>query len=272
VVSEAPKIMDGSAHHRVSALTRSAVVFTSILADIIVNYPLWIYAKRVMAGLSAPAVRHLYKGGGSLLLSNGPMVVLQDGTTGAILKGSGAPPTPSQHALAACASGALGGLCVGAQVESIITRAHATRAPVWRTALSVLAAGGPRALLAPRGALMVAAREVPYAGVLLYLSARVRAAVGDAAGAGAPGAGAATRWAADAAAALLSAAVAGPISHVPSVIASHQQAHNVGVVEACRCIRLSGGFFRGVVPRTCTLAGSLFVIPLTIETVQPMLE
>jgi hypothetical protein len=262
--------MDGSAHNRVSALKRSAVVFTSVLVDIIVNYPLWIYAKRIMAGLGPPAVRHLYKGGGSLLLSNGPMVVLQDGTTGAILKGSGA--APHTHALAACASGALGGLCVGAQVESIITRAHATRAPVWRTTLSVLAAGGPRALLAPRGAPMVAAREVPYAGVLLYLSARVRAAVGDAAGAGAPGAGAATRWAADAAAALLSAAIAGPISHVPSVIASHQQAHNVGVVEACRCIRLSGGFFRGVFPRTCTLAGSIFVIPLTIEAVQPMLE
>lgn len=128
--------MDSEAHTRVSGHLRAAIVFASTFVDIIINYPLWIYAKRACAGLSPPRARELYKGGGSLLCSNGPMVVAQDATTGAILRvaeGGGA----AAHAAAACASGAVGGLLVGAQVEALITRAHASGASVWRTARAV---------------------------------------------------------------------------------------------------------------------------------------
>ena len=33
-----------------------------------------------------------------------------------------------------------------------------------------------------------------------------------------------------------------------------------------------GGFFAGLLPRTASLAGSLFVFPFTMETVQPLIE
>ena len=48
----------------------------------------------------------------------------------------------------------------------------------------------------------------------------------------------------DAVAATMTAAVAGPISHVPSVIASYQQAHAVGLRTACGEIWRAGGISR----------------------------
>ena len=58
--------MDAEAHGRVSHLTRSAIVVTSTLSDIIINYPLWVYAKRIQASLGPPKLGEIYKGGGAL--------------------------------------------------------------------------------------------------------------------------------------------------------------------------------------------------------------
>ena len=85
----------------------------------------------------------------------------------------------------------------------------------------------------------------------------------------------AARYGRDLVAAAVTAAIAGPLSHAPSVVASTQQAHNVTIREACSMIwRADGliGFFRGVRLRTISLTGSMFVIPLTIETLQPLVE
>ncbi len=79
----------------------------------------------------------------------------------------------------------------------------------------------------------------------------------------------------DALAATMTAAVAGPISHVPSVIASYQQAHAVGLRTACGEIWRAGGirrFWGGLLPRSISLSGSLFIMPFAIETLQPLAE
>ena len=265
--------MDAEAHTRVSPVSRMLLLFSACSLDIAINYPLWIYAKRVMAGLPRVRIREIYKGAGSLLLSCGPMTTLQDLTCFLILQRTGDGPTSTQavsqtaHAMSACVSGAIGGLCVGAQIESIITRAHAMRESVWCTTKKTYSLGGFKALAFPYGGLMMAAREVPYAGTLFFLSGWIRErltrnGIGEGVGR-------------DILAALLSATIVGPISHVPSVIASHQQANNASISTACREMYATGGgtsFFRGILPRTLTLAGSLFVIPCAIEFLQPLIE
>ena len=125
-------------------------------------------------------------------------------------------------------------------------------------------------LLVPHGMLMVAAREVPYAGCLFFLSAKIRAALEPPEGAAAP---LATRVPRDLLAACVCACVAGPLSQVPCTIAAYQQAHALGIGAACAAISRTGiGFFAGLTARTASLAGSLFVFPFTMEELQPVAE
>ena len=50
-------------------LLRAAGVGAAMGMDVVINYPLWIIAKRVGAGLPAlPPVRRIYAGGGALWL------------------------------------------------------------------------------------------------------------------------------------------------------------------------------------------------------------
>ena len=78
--------MDSEAHTRVTPAERVGIMFGGCCADMLVNYPLWIVAKRLSAGLGLPAVSEIYKGSTSLLVAFGPMVLLQDGSTGELLR------------------------------------------------------------------------------------------------------------------------------------------------------------------------------------------
>ena len=136
--------------------------------------------------------------------------------------------------------------------------------------MATAAAEGWISLLVPHGMLMVAAREVPYAGCLFFLSAKIRAALEPPEGAAAP---LATRVPRDLLAACVCACVAGPLSQVPCTIAAYQQAHALGIGAACAAISRTGiGFFAGLTARTASLAGSLFVFPFTMEELQPVAE
>lgn len=267
----------GDAHSRISVVDRVAVVGAACAADMIINFPLWITAKRVSAGLSLPGLPELYKGSGSLFLAMGPMLTIADKST-AISLGlleDRVGNVDARHAIASCVSGAVGALCVGGQIEGHIARAHATGHTVWQTVCIAYRTGGPALLALPHGTLMVAAREFPYGGCLFFLSGRIREQVRTAIGSDGASSNAVKRIASDMASAALTAVVAGPLSHAPSVVAAHQQAHGVPFLEACNQIRRSAGvkgFFLGLLPRTCSLAGSLFVFPLTVETVQPIVE
>jgi hypothetical protein len=96
------------------------------------------------------------------------------------------------------------------------------------------------------------------------------------AGAAAPTGLDAQRVGRDLLSAALTAMIAGPISHVPSVVAAHQQAHAVSIGTACATLRAAApgfrGFWAGILPRTASLTGSLFVMPFSIELLQPLVE
>ena len=87
-------------------MERAASVGAAMGADIVINYPLWIVAKRVGAGLSAlPPLHRLYAGGGALWVSIAPTTIIEDGVS-TLLK-------PRCGDLAAsAASGAIAGICV----------------------------------------------------------------------------------------------------------------------------------------------------------------
>ena len=163
--------MDAQSRDRVSVVERAGIILSGLSADMLVNYPLWITAKRVSAGLTMPPFKDIYKGSGSLMFAMGPMIVVQDASTAVMLRvlEGHLQPTPA-HATAACISGAVGALTVGAQIEAVITRAHATQVTIAQATRNTYRAGGLLALLAPHGAMMIAGREVPYAGCLVFHS------------------------------------------------------------------------------------------------------
>jgi len=263
--------MDHDSRNRLSPEARAVNVAAASGADMVVNFPLWIAAKRLSAGLPLPRLGEIYKGSGALYLAFFPMMVVEDWATGVVDRTLGGRlGDESRHLVSACASGPAAAVLVGSQVEGLITRAHGVGQSLGRSLMATAAAEGWVSLLVPHGMLMVAAREVPYAGCLFFLSAKIRAALEPPEGAAAP---LATRVPRDMLAAVLCACVAGPLSQVPCTIAAYQQAHALGIAAACRAIHRTGlGFFAGLTARTASLAGSLFVFPFTMEELQPVAE
>ena len=138
-------------------MERAASVGAAMGADIVINYPLWIVAKRVGAGLSAlPPLHRLYAGGGALWVSIAPTTIIEDGVS-TVLK-------PRCGDLAAsAASGAIAGVCVTSQVERCITASHARDRGVGETVAALYRRGGVVGLALPPGMLATACREVPFA-------------------------------------------------------------------------------------------------------------
>ena len=133
---------------------RAASVGAAMGVDIVINYPLWIVAKRVGAGLSAlPPLHRLYAGGGALWVSIAPTTIIEDGVS-TVLK-------PRCGDLAAsAASGAIAGVCVTSQVERCITAAHARNLSVRETAAAIYRRGGLLALVSPPGMLADGLRKL----------------------------------------------------------------------------------------------------------------
>ena len=179
------------------------------------------------------------------------MMVVEDWATGVVDRTLGGRlGDESRHLVSACASGPAAAVLVGSQVEGLITRAHGVGQSLGRSLMATAAAEGWISLLVPHGMLMVAAREVPYAGCLFFLSAKIRAALEPPEGAAAP---LATRVPRDLLAACVCACVAGPLSQVPCTIAAYQQAHALGIGAACAAISRTGiGFFAGLTARTAS--------------------
>eukprot|EP01065_Artemidia_motanka_P040580 TRINITY_DN5108_c1_g1_i4.p1 TRINITY_DN5108_c1_g1~~TRINITY_DN5108_c1_g1_i4.p1 ORF type:complete len:264 (+),score=66.39 TRINITY_DN5108_c1_g1_i4:47-838(+) len=252
-----------------STARRAGVVGLAAAADIAVNYPLWIIAKRIGAGLSRPPASEMYKGGGALWLSTGPTTTCEDGVTSALrsLPQFQALKPEASGAVSAGASGVVAAVCVASQVESVIVRAHATGGSVGSALRDVYRARGAVGLVLPPGMAATAAREAPYATALFHVAPAV------------------TQWYASKfpalrkesgdptvvgrlLAAYTTSVLTSPISHAPSVVAAYQQNHGSSLGDAVREIHAASGvrgFFAGVVARTLALGGTLFVIPGVIR-------
>eukprot|EP01062_Namystynia_karyoxenos_P012930 TRINITY_DN14653_c0_g1_i1.p1 TRINITY_DN14653_c0_g1~~TRINITY_DN14653_c0_g1_i1.p1 ORF type:complete len:284 (+),score=57.09 TRINITY_DN14653_c0_g1_i1:80-853(+) len=238
---------------------RSGAVAAGAAADIAVNYPPWIWAKRLGAGLPRPQLREWYKGGGALWFSTAPTMCCEDAVTRALRR--------SHRFRSLPLSGVAAAVTVASQVEHLIVHGHATGRSIPAAAQAVLREQGVVGLVLPYGIAATAAREAPYATALFYVAPWTSAAY-------------ARRWEelrnADGSptvpgrmlAAYSTSMVTSPISHAPSVVAAYQQRAGVPLGEAVRAIHSAqgwSGFFAGVAQRTAALGGTLFVIPLVID-------
>lgn len=243
-----------------ATLLRAACVGASMGADIAINYPMWIVAKRVGAGLSpaVPPLSRLYVGGGALWLSLGPTTVIEDGATSALQALA-----PGRDLLSAAFSGVVAGLCVTSQVEHVITAAHARGAGILGTARSCLKERGAFFLLFPPGMVATACREIPFAATLFHVRPLLSRRFGAAAEASA-----AERVLRECLCGCAASAVASPASHAPSVVAAYQQATGAPLLRAVADLHAAGGwrtFFRGLAARTVSLAGTFTVVPVALD-------
>eukprot|EP00629_Pelagomonadales_sp_RCC1024_P006736 CAMPEP_0119291786 /NCGR_PEP_ID=MMETSP1329-20130426/43006_1 /TAXON_ID=114041 /ORGANISM="Genus nov. species nov., Strain RCC1024" /LENGTH=235 /DNA_ID=CAMNT_0007292611 /DNA_START=123 /DNA_END=827 /DNA_ORIENTATION=+ len=231
---------------------RSAHVAAAMGADVVINYPLWIVAKRMGAGLApVPPLRRLYSGGGALWISMAPTTVIEDGATTALHRTFG-----ENELLCAAASGVVAAVLVTSQVEHCITAAHARGTSVLPAAAAIGRERGVLGLLLPPGMTAMAGREIPFAAALFAIRPRIAAAAEKRLPAPTTLGG---RFVRELCCGGLAAVVAVPPSHPPSVVAAYQQASGLSLAKAMRDIYAAGGyreFFRGLPARTVSLAGT----------------
>lgn len=236
-------------------LLRAAGVGAAMGMDVVINYPLWIIAKRVGAGLPAlPPVRRIYAGGGALWLSIAPTTIIEDGVSTTL--------RPRYGDLAASAtSGAIAGLCVTSQVERCITASHARGLSVRETVVAIYQRSGVAGLALPPGMAATACREVPFACALFAVRPRLKKLAEERYPT-------TQKFLRELSCGVAAAAVAGPASHAPSVMAAYQQATDATPRRAIADIYAAGGlraFFRGLPARTISLAGTFTVVPLALD-------
>ena len=94
--------MDHDSRNRLSPEARAVNVAAASGADMVVNFPLRIAAKRLSAGLPLPRLGEIYKGSGALYLAFFPMMVVEDWATGVVDR---TPATASAAVLRRHASG-----------------------------------------------------------------------------------------------------------------------------------------------------------------------
>lgn len=245
-----------SGEHGEHAPPKIALVALSTLADCTVNYPLWIVAKRLAAGIGMPKGSEVYKGVSpvfcSLFLTTaGDEVICRH------LR----PLCGAAHGdlISSAFAGALVGMTVTAPTENIVTRAHATGAPTATALRDIFQEGGVRGLCLPQGQAAIAVREVSYAVGIFSLRDRVARWMHE----GSASSGL-RWWADDVASALTSAVIVNTPGHPSSVVLAQQQAYDLSLMDAVKKIYSTGGlrgFYAGFWARCASLGGSLFVVP-----------
>eukprot|EP00929_Paragymnodinium_shiwhaense_P074454 TRINITY_DN38110_c0_g1_i1.p1 TRINITY_DN38110_c0_g1~~TRINITY_DN38110_c0_g1_i1.p1 ORF type:complete len:288 (+),score=32.40 TRINITY_DN38110_c0_g1_i1:178-1041(+) len=258
---------------------RGALLGLSAGVDIAVNYPPWIIAKRVGAGLGMPALNDLYKGGGLLWVSLGPTYVCEDlgsrifppavrVACGHALSDDG------EEAVAAALAGAFTGVAVSSPIENVLTRAHKHGSSTMCAARDVICQGGLVGTFFPRGAVAMAGREIPFSLGLFYLRERVVNKMHDLGDAhqphanGGPASAWGRWWAAEITASLTTSAFVNIASHPASVVLAQQQAHDLPLATALSRLWADGlvkGFYAGYLFRTVAIAGTMTVVPLVIR-------
>lgn len=263
-------------------LRRSASVGAGMAADIALNYPLWIVAKRMGVGIAAwpGSIRELYKGAGSLWVSLGPTTMIEDASKRHI-EASVLPMLPptfrpaNKELVSSVLAGAVAAATFCSQVEHAITAAHTQRLTMSETLRHLYyKRGGVRGMMLPPGMMAMVGREMPFVAALFYVRPAVTAYVygqqdiGAAAVEAPPAATSGRRLHLEFLAGFTTAFLTCPFSHVPSVVAAYQQGHGVGLRRACSDIYREGGiraFWRGMLMRTLSISGTMVVVPIVLD-------
>lgn len=244
-------------------LRSSGAVAVAMLADIVINYPLWIVGKRIGAGLTPypGSLSLIYKGSGLLYVSLGPTTVIEDGVT----RGLGHVLTQVSHAVPAAMSGCVAAVLVTSQVEHLITRSHALNMTMGETAKHLRSQHGLLYLLKPPGMRMMMLREIPFAVSLFYMRPILTKRFIDP--------DAPLQWTRELACGAATASVAVPLSQIPAVVGAYQQATGVGNTQAAiKQLIASGGvreLFRGMLPRMLSLTGTFTCVPCCLRALSP---
>jgi hypothetical protein len=267
----------------VATLQRGALVGVGAFADVAVNTPLWISAKRIAAGLGYPRVREMYKGSSLLWFSIGPTFMLEDlcsrvmvpiarncaSKIGVTLGSEG------EEAVAAAGSGAVGGVLVASPIENVVVRGHRNSVPIGVAARRIFAEGGLHGLLLPKGAAAMVCREIPFAFGLFFFRERVaeRWRVWTASDVEKQGSvkAAGRWWIGELGASLTTSALVNIFAHPASVVLAQQQAYDVRFSTALARAQAQGngsllrGLFKGFVLRTVSIAGTMTVVPMVLS-------
>mmetsp|Transcript_58287 Transcript_58287/g.161153 ORF Transcript_58287/g.161153 Transcript_58287/m.161153 type:complete len:311 (-) Transcript_58287:468-1400(-) len=263
--------------------TKTAMVGLACAADLAVNYPLWVVAKRLGAGLSMPRGREFYKGAFCVWLSYFPTVACDEAigsrfaaTVGAVMPGLG---SEGRELAAAATAGALSGLLVAAPTENLVTRAHSSGASVAQAFRNVLRTDGIRRMAMPFGMTAMMGREVPFSMGIFCLRDHFARLCHDYSnhhsGSVATDTSSLRRsgsslqwWAEELGSSMACAAVVNLPAHPASVVLAQQQAHCLRLGEAVWQIYASGGlrgFYVGFMSRAVSIGGAMFVVPTVLS-------
>jgi hypothetical protein len=253
-----------NAHHIV--LTRPMAVGVAMLGDIACNFPLWIMAKRLAAGLVAypGTFRNLYRGAGTMWMSIGPSTIIEDKVTKemyGIIEGR------KKEIISAAISGACAALTVTSQVEHVITLSHYHGKNMMNTLKYLYREKGLIGLMLPPGMTAMVGREMLFASALFWFRPYVTDNIVQPVRTNNK-----IDFIKEFICGAITATVLAPISHPAYVIAAYQQRTGTSASRVFRSIYSTDGwkgFWRGLIPRTFSLTGTFTIVPIILHMLLP---
>mmetsp|Transcript_114674 Transcript_114674/g.180528 ORF Transcript_114674/g.180528 Transcript_114674/m.180528 type:complete len:290 (-) Transcript_114674:97-966(-) len=254
-------------HGSSSTLAQTALVGVATAADLAINFPTWIIAKRLGAGLTLPRLSEMYKGSGTVWSAYFPTVACEERFSHSLTSAVGAMVPSLGHQgkeLAACAAaGAISGLVVAAPVENLVTRAHATEVSLGDALRTSLQRGGLFGTLCPYGQAMMVGREIPFSIGVFFLRDHIAQWCHKRLGRDSSF----QYWSGELASSMACATIVNIPAHPPSVVLAWQQAREVCLSDALRQIYSKSGlrgFYKGFVSRSISIGGAMFVVPTVL--------
>ena len=154
-------------------------------------------------------------------------------------------------------------------MEYVICQAHAkNQASTLIAARTILKQNGLFYLLNPPGLVATCFREIPFAATLFYIHPLIREHWEARYPQDPQEYSVVSKIIAEFSCGVAAAAVSCPISQAPMTVAAYQQAESLSLMPAIRQIYSQGGvqaFFRGLVPRMVSLAGTFTVVPVVLD-------
>lgn len=247
----------------------------------IINYPLWIVAKRVGAGLGWPtSIRYYYRGSGLMWSGFFPTIAMEEFCSRRL---QNALPVTLQTRLghdgtemvASVCAGTIAGICIAAPIEYQITQGHVRRQRIYQAIMHSVKRVGLLGCIAPYGQVAMACREIPFTVGLFFLRDRFARIAFDVL----PSENGLPTWKrnfiwfigkfSSSAATAMSIQI---FSHPPSVLLAQQQGHDLTMKQAFSKIYHTHGwrgFYAGFIARTTSFTGTALVFSVVMNATGP---
>jgi hypothetical protein len=278
-------------------ICRAVEVGFAMMSDILCNFPMWIAAKRMGAGLTPfpSSIRSVYKGSGTLWLSLGPTTILEDFLFVSMYDTYLQREEGSLRVIgSAMTAGIVSALLLSSPIEYAITLSHKDNLSLVGAARSIVTKKLPYHIsydkLAPRippGTLAMCCRESIFVYCLFHLRPAVSSALHNKIRGkdhtSQPPLSTFAKLCMDVASGVCTAFLASPLSHPAARIAAYQQGHSANLKDTLRvmweqegrgevsvgtrCLGAAKWLSRGLLPRTLSMAGTFTVFPIALRMV-----